>query len=192
MAARESNFTTYAPVDLRQRRPRTASLQRAAADGNDSVEIVPTWFQQDITSTTIAPHHGTPADSSVLHAMQTAHSLGMRVVLKPHDHPISGAWVGTLAPSDVNAWFASYQSFIYHYADLARQGGASQLVIGTELKTLSGSAYTSRWQQIVASVRRRFSGKLTYAANYNEYQQVKFWGEPRLHRGGRLLRRSRT
>ena len=66
---------------------------------------------------------------------------------------------------------------IDHYADLARQGGATMLVIGTELKTMSGSAYTSRWKQIVASVRRRFSGRLTYAANWNEYQQVRFWGD---------------
>src|SRR6185437_14398256 len=68
-------------------------------------------------------------------------------------------------------------AMIDHYADLAGQGGATMLVIGTELKTMSGSAYTSRWEQIVASVRRRFAGRLTYAANWNEYQQVRFWGD---------------
>jgi hypothetical protein len=169
------NFTTYGAWTY-SGAGSDSSLQRAAADGNNSVEIIPTWFQQDATSTTIAPNGSTTTDASVLHAMQTAHALGMRVVLKPHDHTVTGTWVGTLAPSDVNAWFASYQNFIYHYADLAQQGGASQLVVGTELKSLSGSAYTSRWQQIIAGIRQRFSGKLTYAANWNEYGQVKFWG----------------
>src|SRR6185437_11678770 len=88
-----------------------------------------------------------------------------------------GTWVGTLEPTDVDAWFASYRNFIYHYADLAQRGGAAALVVGTELRSLSGSAYTDRWRAIIAGVRHRFSGTLTYAAtsNGNEYQQVHFW-----------------
>src|SRR5436190_5024269 len=61
-----------------------ASIARAAADGNDSVAIVSTWYSADPSSPAIAPDPArTPTDASVLHAMQVAHALGMRVVLKP-------------------------------------------------------------------------------------------------------------
>jgi hypothetical protein len=64
---------------------------------------------------------------------------------------------------------------IDHYADLAKQGGASMFVVGTELKSMSTN--TAGWQSVISDVRSRFAGKLTYAANYNEFGQVKFWNK---------------
>jgi len=154
-----------------------ASLARAASSGNDSVSIVITQYMDSATSNTVRSNGATPTDASIPHAIATALSLGLNVSLKPQVDLIGGAWRGTIAPADPTAWFASYESMIDHYADLARQGGASTLVIGTELKTMSGAAYTSRWQQIIAGLRQRFSGRLTYAANWNEYQQVRFWDD---------------
>ena len=169
------NLTTYKP-NAYAMPGTTTSLQSVAADGNDSVEIVTTWYMQDSSSNTIAADSTrTPTDSSILQAMQTARSLGLNPVLKPHVNPNDGAWRGGIHPSDPSAWFASYRSFIDHYADLAQQGGAKMLVIGDELKSMSGSAYASQWKSIIKDIRRRFSGKLTYAANYDEYQNVSFW-----------------
>jgi hypothetical protein len=107
--------------------------------------------------------------------MQTARSLGLEVTLKPQIDILPSGWVGTITPSDPAAWFDSLQATIYHYADLAQQGGAGMLVIGTEFQSMSGPAYTARWQQLIAGVRQRFSGRLTYAANFDEFQQVQFW-----------------
>jgi hypothetical protein len=169
------NFTSYKP-NAYAMPGTTTSLQRVAADGNDSVEIVTTWYTPDSTSNSIAPDSTrTPTDYSILQAMQTAHSLGLNPVLKPHVNPNDGTWRGGMRPSNPSAWFASYRSFIDHYADLAQQGGAKMLVIGDELKSMSGSAYASQWKSIIAGIRQRFSGKLTYAANYDEYQSVSFW-----------------
>ena len=154
-----------------------SSLARAAGDGNGSVSIVATQYMQNTRSSSVAPSGATPTDASILHAMQTARSLGLSVTLKPQIDLNSGDWRGAIQPLSPSTWFTSYEAMIDHYADLARQGGATMLVIGTELKTMSGAAYTGRWEQIVASVRRRFGGRLTYAANWNEYQQVQFWGD---------------
>ena len=154
-----------------------ASLARAASSGNDSVSIVITQYMDNATSNSVRANGATPTDASILHAMASARALGLEVTLKPQVDLITGAWRGVIAPTDPSAWFTSYESMIDHYADLARQGGATMLVMGTEFKTMSGSAHTSRWQQIIAGIRQRFSGVLTYAANWNEYQQVKFWGD---------------
>jgi hypothetical protein len=169
------DFTAYA-ASTYDTPPSDASLARAAASGNDAVSIVVTQYMQDATSSSIRANGATPTDASVLHAMHTARSLGMKVNLKPQVDLVSGAWVGTIAPADPTAWFAGYEAMIDHYADLAGEGGAGMLVLGTELKTMSGAAYTSRWEQIISGLRQRFAGKLTYAANWNEYRQVRFWG----------------
>jgi hypothetical protein len=169
------DFTTYSASTYGSAAS-DASLARAAASGNDSVSIVVTQYMDNPASSSIRANGATPTDASVLHAMRTARSLDLQVNLKPQVDLVSGAWVGTIAPADPDAWFASYEAMIDHYAELARQGGASMLVMGTELKTMSGAAYTARWQQIIAGLRQRFPGKLTYAANWNEYKQVQFWG----------------
>ncbi|MGZ4202843.1 MAG: glycoside hydrolase family 113, partial [Thermoleophilaceae bacterium] len=152
-----------------------ASLSRLASDGNDSVSIVVTQYMANPLTTVIAPDPRTPTDASLLHAMQTARALGLRVTLKPQIDVNTGSWRGALNPVDPGAWFTSYEAMMDHYADLARQGGANMLVIGTELKSLSGSAYTAHWEQIIAGIKQRFSGELTYAANFDEYWRVGFW-----------------
>ena len=152
-----------------------ASLARLAQDGNSDVSIVVTVYMPGRFSSTVGPAASTPTDASILHAMQTARSLGLRVALKPQiDLPLGG-WRGAISPLDPAAWFSNYESTIDHYADLARQGGASLYEVGTELKSMSGPAYTARWQQLIADVRQRFPGQLTYAANYDEFQQIGFW-----------------
>jgi Glycoside Hydrolase Family 113 len=169
------DYTTYS-ASTYGTQASDASLSRLASDGNDSVSIVVTQYMSDPFSTVIAPDPRTPTDASLLHAMQTAKALGLHVTLKPQIDVDTGSWRGALNPVSPDAWFTSYEAMIDHYADLAQQGGAGMLVVGTELKSLSGAAYTSRWEQIIAGIKQRFSGALTYAANFDEYWRVGFWG----------------
>jgi hypothetical protein len=152
-----------------------ASLARLAQDGNTDVAIVMTVYMANPNSVSVGTTSSTPTDAGVLHAMQTARTLGLRVTLKPQVDLLVGGWRGGIAPTDPAAWFDSYEATIDHYADLARQGGASMYVIGTEFKSMTRPLYTARWQQLIAGVRGRFPGRLTYAANWDEYQQVGFW-----------------
>jgi hypothetical protein len=168
------NFTTYA-ADTYGTPASDDSLARLAADGNSNVAILVKRFMANNWSSSIAPTPATPTDASLLHAMRTARSLGLQVTLKPQIGLLPGGWAGTIHPADPAAWFNSYEATIDHYADLAQQGGASMLIVGTELQTMSGSAYTNRWQRLIAGVRRRFSGSLTYASNYDEFPQIGFW-----------------
>lgn len=171
---RGMDYTAYS-TDAYAAPASDASLARLAQDGNSHVSIVVMRYMATPSSTVIAPTAQTASDASILHAMQTARSLGLSVTLKPQVDVSSGWWSGAISPADPAAWFASYEDTIDHYADLAREGGASMFVVGTELGTMSGSAYTARWQQLIADVRARFSGSLTYAANYDEFQRVGFW-----------------
>jgi hypothetical protein len=113
-------------------------------------------------------------DAGVRHAVQLAHQSHLKVMLKPHiDLVDDDADRAHIRPSDVGAWFASYTTFITHYARLASEIGVEQFSVGTELK--GTSTQTDRWRAVVAAVRATYRGPLTYAANYDEYQQIAFW-----------------
>lgn len=150
------------------------ALTRMAGDGSTDAAVFTQWFMDSPTSSGLAPDAGrTPSDAAILHAMATAEAAGMSVTLKPQIGIRTGNWIGYAHPSDLDAFWRDYKTMLLHYADLAEQGRAGMLVVGTEMETLSGDA--SRWRALIASVRDHFHGRLTYAANYDEFQRVSFW-----------------
>lgn len=61
------------------------SLANLAATGAEWVALIVTLYQNDINSTTITAHPTkTATDADLVHAIQTAHALGLKVMLKPH------------------------------------------------------------------------------------------------------------
>jgi hypothetical protein len=106
--------------------------------------------------------------SSIQHAINTIHSLGMNVLLKPMVDVDDGTWRAQITPTDVNAWFSSYTNFIDTFANLAQQNknnGVTMLSVGCELNSME--QYTQQWDNVIAGVRSIYSGQLTYAANFS-------------------------
>jgi hypothetical protein len=99
----------------------------------------------------------------------------MKVVLKPHVDVIDDSYRGDIQPSDRSAWFRSYGRFIDHYASLAASNSLDMVVVGTELKSMSSD--TDPWRAVIQTVRDRFFGPITYAANWDEVDQVQFWDD---------------
>ncbi len=154
--------------------------------------VVVTQYIQTSTSNTIAPETATspgydsskdplsPTDSAVVAAIQNMHAQGLTVFLKPQVDSLDGVFRGYFAPTDVAAWFASYQTFMLHYAQLASDNNVGGLVIGTELTSLSSSAYRSYWLNIIAQLRASYPNlTLAYGANAtysgDEFTTVSFW-----------------
>ena len=159
-----------------------ASLKELAKLGATHVAILTTWYQDKCNSTEIAPGENTPTDESIIHAIETAHSLGMKVMIKPHLDLIDtsdGSWRGDIACTaepDWQVWFEHYRDFILHYAIMGQEHNVEMLCIGTELTTIS-TIKENMWKEIVIKpVREAYKGALTYAANWNdEFVSVKFW-----------------
>lgn len=151
-----------------------AALRAAADRGAEWVAITPAWYQDKASSTKVGPdRERTPSTSSVEGIVRQARDLHLKVTLKPHLNLREGSYRGDIAPADLDAWFDSYGHMLDFYARLAQRTGVSQLVVGTELEGVSG--HTERWRRLIARVRRRFGGKLTYAANSDEVRRVRFW-----------------
>jgi hypothetical protein len=57
---------------------------------------------------------------------------------------------------------------------MAEAQGADILVVGVELRSTE-QRQESRWRALVAEVRKRFRGKLTYSANWDDVAAVPWW-----------------
>ncbi len=152
------------------------SLENLRKTGTEYVSLITTWYQQDEHSLQIMPDKdATPSDDAIIHAIQKIHSLGMKVMLKPHVDLYNGRWRGEIyfdSNEEWQAWFKSYKNFICHYAKLAEENGVEIFCVGCELvKTVQ----REEWFDIIEAIRKNFSGLLTYASNWDNYQNVTFW-----------------
>ena len=152
--------------------------------GSNWMGLLVTWYQQDASSNVIARHpdpNKDHTDARIRMAIRDAHSRGLQVMLKPHVDALNGQWRGDFNPSNPAAWFQSYTQFILHYAQIAQEEGVELYCMGTELKTISGSANRDRWVAVINAIRGAYGGPLTYAANAtfpaDEFTSVSFWDQ---------------
>ena len=152
------------------------SLARLERTGANAVAIVATWYQDSPTASRVARDpRRSPSDGAVATAVRRAKARGLKVMLRPMVDAQEGGWRGDFAPADRDAWFASYEAMVAHYADLATSLGVDSLQVGAEFRSLTTPANERRWRAVIATARARFRGRLTYAANWDEYRQVGFW-----------------
>ena len=161
----------YDPGDKRP------ALTEIAGLGADHVSLVVSWHQHDVRSVALAPIGGTTiSDDDLRTVMRAAHAAGLKVFLFPIvevEVRKPKEWRGTLRPDDVNGWWQSYEAFILHYAALAADEDADLFAVGSEL--VSTEAWRDRWYHLIYSVKKRYTGKLVYSANWDHYQPVSFW-----------------
>ena len=140
----------------------------------DTITLIVVWNQPNSTSVDIAPGPEAEPDANVVAAIRAARRLHMRVILRPYIDPLDGVWRGQIQPTSVSAWFKSYNAFILHYATIAQKQHADGFVVGSELATMAKQA--SQWRSLIRRVRSRFSGFLTYQANWGgEETNVTWW-----------------
>jgi len=167
------NLTAYTRDGYSQPQARAAIERIAALDAN-AITLTPTWYMENGGSGEIRPDpKKSPSDASLVQAITWIRGAGLQVILKPHVDVTDGTFRGDIQPADRQAWFRSYGRFIGHFAKLANDNGAELFAVGTELKSLSGDQ--GPWRSLIARVRSAFGGRLTYAANWDEYQQIQFW-----------------
>ncbi len=83
-----------------------------------------------------------------------------------------GAWRGTLSPQDLGLFWRNYDALLRSVAVDAQRGGALRLIVGSELNSLEQDP---SWPQRIEDTRARFTGSLSYSANWDRYTQVPFW-----------------
>lgn len=105
------------------------------------------------------------------------HKNEIGVLLKPQIWIWKGEFTGNLKMNTEEEWKileASYTHFITAYAQVAEETNTEIFCIGTELEQFVQHR-PSYWKQLIIELRKVYTGKLTYAANWDEYTKTTFW-----------------
>ncbi len=108
--------------------------------------------------------------------IQQAHQAGIHVMLKPQVY-VPGSWTGKLdfdSDSEWEAWEKDYTAYIQVFLDIAIEEKVELFCVGTEFK-IGAVKRPDFWKKLIQDVRKQYAGKLTYAANWDEYPHVPFW-----------------
>ena len=169
-------YLSYAPNEYASAGS-NSSLNALKNTGANYVSVLVTQYLSNSTSNAIffGPNQ-TPTDASVIDAINDIHARGMGVMLKPQLYCEDGQGQNDLAPTNPAAWFASYSTFINHYAQIAQKNHVELFCVGCELDHLDTSTYYSNWRTVISGVRAIYYGPLTYAADWSTYARIPFWG----------------
>ncbi len=110
--------------------------------------------------------------------IQLAKRNGLKVLLKPQLY-VPGEWPGAIdfdRSADWKQWEKEYETFILFFAQMASEEEVDLFCIGTEFK-LALQKRPAFWINLVDKIKAIYCGPLTYAANWDEYQNVplRFW-----------------
>lgn len=145
--------------------------------------VIPYGFMRDLTSPEIfynterqwwgERHEGVDQTIDLFHAD------GVKVMLKPQIWIHRGEYTGHIALETNEQWQQledSYRKFILDYAQIAATKNIEMLCIATELDSFVKER-PEYWTQLIAEIKTIYKGKLTYAANWDTYQEARFWSD---------------
>ncbi len=115
----------------------------------------------------------------VIECIKMAQEQGLKTMMKPHVWVVGQGWPGDFDLSDEEnwkIWETSYEKYILTFAKLSDSMKVDLFCIGTEYR----KAVVKRpnfWKNLIKKVRGVYKGKITYAANWDNYNKVDFWDE---------------
>ncbi len=102
---------------------------------------------------------------------------GIKIMLKPQIWIWRGEFTGDMEMRSEEDWKIfekTYTDFAMTYAQLAEETNVEVYCIGTELEEFVKNR-PNFWNGLIAQIKKVYKGKLTYAANWDEYARVPFW-----------------
>lgn len=103
----------------------------------------------------------------------------LKIMIKPQLWIARGQYTGFIdmtTEKDWQAFESSYTKFILEYASLAQEINAALFCIGTELENFV-KMRPEYWKGLIKKIKEVYKGKLTYAANWDEFKRTPFWNE---------------
>lgn len=113
----------------------------------------------------------------IISNIEMANQLGYSTMIKPHLWVKHQGWAGDFkldSDEKWQAWEDSYEKYILNYAKIAEQHNVQLLCIGTECRQVA-IYRPDFWRNLILKIRKVYQGKLTYAANWDNFEKVKFW-----------------
>ncbi len=143
--------------------------------------VMPFGFIRDVTNPELMYNRNSQwfgeTDRGIVQYIAELRKQNIKIMVKPHIWISHGEFTGYLKMETEEGWKAletSYSKFILEYAKTAQDTKAEILCIGTELEQF----VTNRpkyWDELITKIKAVYKGKLTYAANWDEFKRTPFW-----------------
>ena len=115
----------------------------------------------------------------VAKSIEYARKNGLKVMVKPQIWNREQGWMGEFdldSEADWKEWEQQYENYVLPLAQLSDSLEVELFCIGTEFR-LAVQKRPKYWEQLITKIRAVYKGKLTYAANWDNYNKVKFWSQ---------------
>ncbi|MGM5469511.1 glycoside hydrolase family 113 [Flavobacteriaceae bacterium LMO-SS05] len=103
----------------------------------------------------------------------------IKAMMKPQIWVWRGEFTGLINMKTEEEWLQlehTYSNFILEYAQVAQDTHTELFCIGTELEAFVANR-PKYWSHLITEIKKIYKGKLTYAANWNEYTKTPFWDQ---------------
>lgn len=148
----------------------------------DFIILVPNGLQNTPQSEEIDySSEATMSDEELKKFIAYAKSKGLRVALKPTANCRNGTWRAHINFFDEDVvcepkwcnWFRAYTEFQTHYARIAEECGCEMFIAGCEM--VQSERREAEWRQLIADIRRVYSGTVSYNTDKYQEHNVKWW-----------------
>lgn len=179
----KSNFT-YKGMNLvaPKKEIKSSTFDELKSNNINSISLIPYAFvnQDDIRINFDNGRQwwGETSDG-IRESIKLAHSKNLKVMLKPHlwiNHQTFTGHLNFETEKDWQRWETEYENYILNFAKIAESEKVDIFCFATELENpiLKRPDY---WLALIKKIRKIYSGKLTYAANWDEFEKTPFWNE---------------
>ena len=117
-------------------------------------------------------------EEGVKKTIEFCQKAGLKIMLKPQIWMMN-AYTGDYKLGSEKEWVAfenSYNDFIMSFLKIAVEYELEMFCIGTEWREFV-AARPGYWNKLIQNVKKEYQGELTYAANWDDYEDVPFWKE---------------
>lgn len=176
-------FAPFAPAgSFRQENAKQSLKMMKECTSANFVIFVPGGLQETPQSEKISyTSDRTMTDDELKAMIEYAHSLGLRVAIKPTVNCANGTWRAHINFFDEDVpcepkwrnWFSSYMEFQNHYAGIAQETGCEMHIAGCEM--VMSERREKEWRQTIAEIRKEFGGLVSYNTDKYQEHNVKWW-----------------
>lgn len=117
--------------------------------------------------------------NGVRQCIRLAKGQGLKVMMKPHIWLRWGEFTGHMTFKSEKEWEEfekTFSAYILGFAKLSEEEGVELFCIATEMEK-HVEARPEFWHKLITDVKKVYSGKLTYAENWDSFEEVPFWNE---------------
>lgn len=145
------------------------------------VSVMPFGFMKTLDSPKLYYNHTEQwygeRTEGVKQSIEMMHKNKIKVMLKPQIWIGRGDFTGEINFQTEAEWEEfqkQYKAMLLEFAIIAEETNTEMLCIGTELNSFV-SQRPEFWKDLIKSLKEIYSGKLTYAENWDKISKVPFW-----------------